>query len=147
MINIDYQINDAGWATGKIGNEDTSETFGISYLHDSLKELAESAIEIQNKDCKSVIFMEEPGEHQLVLTKKDRNLIEYELRWYREWASWNETSVDNFELILKGETTIPKYINQVRTVLIKIMNDIGPELYKEKWGEHDFPITEYEKLK
>ena len=116
-------------------------------MNDSLKELAQSEIKIKSEDSASVLFMDEPGEHKLVLSKNVESKIYYELRWYSKWASWNLTSEENFDTILKGETTIPNYRNEVRNVLIKIMTEIGPILYKEKWKEHDFPILEYNTIK
>ena len=56
-------------------------------------------------------------------------------------------SEDDYKLVLKGETTIAKYVNQVRSVLEKIMTEIGAEEYKKKWIEHNFPIEEYLELK
>lgn len=146
MIEIEYKIVGSGWANGKIGNGKKRVKFAISYLNDSLKELTESAIEIREKDFKSVVFMEEPGEHVLILNRKEENKIDYELRWYKDWWSWNLIDVNNFESVIKGETTIPKYINQVRNVMIRIMNELGPDEYRKKWVEHDFPIAEFEKL-
>ncbi|WP_286754555.1 MULTISPECIES: hypothetical protein [Sphingobacterium] len=78
-----------------------------------MKELAQSAIELRTKVDKSVVFMDEPGEHKLIL-KKNGTSISYELRWYKAWASWNLISEDNFETILSGTATLPKYINLVR---------------------------------
>ena len=91
--------------------------------------------------------MEEPGEHVLILNRKEQDLIDYELRWYQDWWSWNLIDENNFELVLKGQTTVVKYVNQVREVLNQIMNELGPEEYRKKWIEHDFPIVELDKLK
>ena len=147
MIELEYKVLDAGWATCEVGNGNESRLITISYLHDTLKELALSAINIRNKENQSVIFMDEPGEHKLILSKKNGSKIIYELRWYRDWASWNIIPEDDYKLILRGETTLPKYVNEVRKVLINIKETIGPKLYKEKWGEHEFPLEEYEELK
>lgn len=147
MIHLEYIVEEAGWAVGTIGNGENVVSFDVSYLHDSLKELAESAIEIQEKETKSVIFMAEPGESKLVLSKKEDRKINFELRWYADWASWNIISEDDYEIVLEGKTTIPKYVNQVRKVLAKIMDEIGPIEYRKKWQEHDFPMDEYQSLK
>lgn len=147
MITIDYQIKNAGWASVIIGNGETQDRFGVSYLHDSLKELASSALKIKDKERQSVIFMEEPGELKLVLERTLDTKLKFELRSYKDWASWNEISEDDYEVIMTGETTVASYVNQVRSVLMKIYDEIGPDLYKEKWIKHDFPINEYEKLK
>lgn len=147
MIQIEYKVKRAGWANGKIGNGEKTTEFVVSYLHDSLKALAESAIKIYEKEAISIVFMDEPGEHILVLYRKDEKVLDYELRWYKDWWSWNLIEEDNFELIFSGQTTIARYVNQVRNVLIEIMNELGVEEYKKKWIEHDFPLAEYEKLK
>ncbi|MNJ90816.1 hypothetical protein D3C87_84560 [compost metagenome] len=147
MITIDYKIENAGWALVIIGNGETQDRFAVSYFHDSLKELANSALKIQDKDSQSVIFMAEPGELKLVLERTLDTKLHFELRWYEDWASWNEISEDDYEVIMTGETTVVSYVNQVRSVLMKIYDEIGPELYKQKWIKHDFPTDEYEKLK
>ncbi|WP_299883242.1 hypothetical protein [uncultured Lacinutrix sp.] len=146
MFFIEYDVLDAGWAKGRIGDLEKSIDFVVSYLHDSLKELAESAINIQTKDYAKVVFMDEPGEFILELTRKD-NLIIYQLKWYPDWYSWNMINTDNYQIQLEGKTTVAKYINQVREVLIKILNKMNPEAYKEKWVLHEFPTNEYNLLK
>lgn len=146
MIRIDYSDIESGWARVHIENEFENTHCAVSYLHDSLKNLALSAINIQTKKYQSVIFMDEPGEYKLVLERNDDKNIIYELRWFKEWASWNEISDDDYEVIMKGETTIISYVNQIRNILVKIFNEIGPEIYQEKWIEHKFPIEEYNRL-
>ncbi len=54
---------------------------------------------------------------------------------------------EEFEVVLKGETSLASYINKVRNVLLKIMTEIGPKEYEKKWINHEFPIAEFEKLK
>lgn len=147
MIHIEYKIVGTGWAVGKIGNGEKLTEFNVSYLCDSLKELAESAIEIHEKNFKTVVFMDEPGEHVLILNRRDKFLIEYELRWYNDWWTWNLIDENNFDLIFKGQTTVAKYVNQVRNVLNAIITELGLNEYRNKWIKHDFPIVEFEQLK
>lgn len=147
MFFIEYNITGAGWATGKIGNNDKTITMEVSYLHDSLKELAQSAIDIKTAELKTIVFMDEPGEYVLLLKRIKNNIINYELRWYPDWNSWNLISENNFELKLKGETTVAKFTNQVRNVLFSILKDLTPEEYEEKWINHKFPMKEYQSLK
>lgn len=146
FFSLKYIVHIGGWAVLEIGDIEKAVTLNISYFHDSLKELAQSAIVLRTKDETSVIFMDEPGEHKLIL-KKNGTSIFYELRWYKGWASWNLSSEDNFETLLSGTTTLPKYINLVRENLFRIRNEGGLEGYKKKWSKHDFPLHEYELLK
>lgn len=145
-FSLKYTVLNGGWAVLEIGHMEKAVTLNISFFHDSLKELAQSAIVLRSKDETSVIFMDEPGEHKLIL-KKNGTSIFYELRWYKGWASWNLLSEDNFETVLSGTTTLSKYINLVRENLIRIRNEEGLEGYKKKWSKHDFPLNEYEILK
>lgn len=147
MIYLEYEIEDSGWARGLIGNGENEVEFDISYLHDSLKELTESAIGISKKESKTVVFMAEPGEVQLFIKNLGKNKIQFEVRLFKDWASWGMVENDDYEIVLNGLTTIPKYINQVRQVLKKIIEEIGIKIYKEKWIQHDFPLAEYEILK
>ena len=147
MLNLNYILENAGWAIIEINNGEKIIKINISYLNDSLQNLAESAIEIRNKSEKTVVFMDEPGEHWLILKKKENNELHYELRYYEDWASWNLISEDNYKIKIKGVTTITNYINEVRNNLVNIYEKHGIENYKLKWIEYEFPIEEYNKLR
>lgn len=114
MLSLSYILKNAGWAVLEISDGDKTLSFDISYLHDSLKNLAESAIDLKTKSEKSVVFMDEPGEHWLVLKRDGNNTIKYELRWCEDWANWNLINEGKYLIKLKGVTTLPKYINEVR---------------------------------
>lgn len=146
MLNLNYILENDGWAILEIDNGEEVLQLNISYLHDSLQNLAASAIDLKTKFEKSVIFMDEPGEHWLVLKKDDSGTINYELRFYQNYASWNLINSENYTIKLKGATTLSKYINEVRKNLIQIFEEFGAKNYKEKWGKHEFPIKEYEIL-
>jgi len=79
-FSLKYTVHNGGWAVLEIGYMEKTVTLNISFFHDSLKELAQSAIVLQSKDETSVIFMDEPGEHKLILKKNGTNIF-YELRW------------------------------------------------------------------
>lgn len=147
MLELNYSLVGNGWALLEIDNGEKKIEICVSYLHDSLKSLAESAVELRTKTEKSIIFMDEPGEHQLLLKKNANNEIDYTLKWYKNWASWHLISEENYEIVLSGTTTISKYINQIRGILIKIHDEFVEIGYKEKWGKHEFPISEFEKIK
>lgn len=147
MLEINYTVENAGWAIVTIQHDYKTIKMVASYLHDSLKELAESAIQLKTKTEKKVVFMDEPGEYWLVLRRLNDKDLEFEVRWYEDWASWNICSEANYQVLLNGKTTLVTYTNQVRKNLIHIHNEIGVEGYKEKWIEHDFPLNEYHVLK
>lgn len=147
MLSINYILEDAGWATVVINNGEQILELNVSYLHDSLKNLAESAIELKKGNEKSVVFMDEPGEHWLILKIKENEVINYELRWYEDWTNWNLISEEKYIIKLQGNTTISKYINEVRINLQDIYEKHGYIEYKKRWIQDDFPLDEFEKLK
>ncbi len=146
MISINYQIEDAGWAIGRIGNETQLIEFYISYLHDSLKQLAESALDIDFTETQTVIFMDEPGEHRLVLNKLGVDKIDFEVRFYSDWVDWVLVEDLEYQIVINGITTLAEYKNEIRNVLEKIFSDLGTDLYKEKWINNDFPTNEFQRL-
>jgi putative exporter of polyketide antibiotics len=69
-LSISYIVEDAGWAQITISDGEGEIVNDVSYLHDSLRDLAELAIEMRSgaKTAKA-IFMDEPGELQLVVSR------------------------------------------------------------------------------
>lgn len=147
MISLDYNLTGAGWAIAKIGNGEMIVEFDVSYLNDSLLQLAKSAVFIKEKKAKRIIFMNEPGEHHLILNFINPDELEFELKWYEDWTSWNAIEDESYQSVLQGKTKTTNYINVVRNVLIKIKEKIGLKKYHEMWINHEFPIKEFEKLK
>ncbi|WP_298758269.1 hypothetical protein [uncultured Psychroserpens sp.] len=147
MISIEYILDEAGWAIANIGNGDLIKQMTVSYLHDTLKQLAESAIFIQDEKAKRIIFMDEPGEHHLIISRISEKEIEFEIRWYDDWTDWNAIEDEKFTSVLSGKTTKSNYVNEIRNVLKNIWEKYGEESYKEKWINHEFPKRELEKLR
>jgi len=143
---ISYKLEEHGWAIINISNGNEIIERPVSYLHDSLLELAEMALQIKSGISESItIFMDEPGEIQLRIITNN-NEATYEVRSYKDWASWGMHSFDDYELLLKGTTTPTRIIQQITKVLWEINKNIGPEKYKELWCEHEFPKEQYNKL-
>ena len=145
-LSISYIVEDAGWAQITISGGEGEIVNDVSYLHDSLRDLAELAIEMRSgaKTAKA-IFMDEPGELQLVVSK-NQNQIAFEARWFKDWQSWGLTSSSDYDVLLKGEATVQHLVDQVTDVLTKIHKNIGPKKYKEMWVEHEFPSEQYREL-
>lgn len=145
-LSISYIVEDAGWAEIIISDGDEKIVHDVSYLHDSLRDLAELAIDMRSgASIAKAIFMDEPGELQLIVSK-DQNQIDFEARWFKDWESWGLSSSSNYEVLLKGQTTVECVISQVTKVLTEIHESIGPQKYKKIWVEHEFPMEQYRKL-
>jgi hypothetical protein len=134
-----YDLEGAGWAMMRIQDGDRHLDVTVSYLHDSLRELAEAARALLfGADSARVVFMDEPGEIQLVLNRADDGL-RYEARWFDDWNSWGMHPPDQFEAVFSGETTVRRFVGEVRSQLKAVFESHGVRGYKEKWGSHEFP--------
>lgn len=95
-------------------------------------------------NCK-VSFFHEPGETIFIIEVAE-GIANYELRFYRDFVSWDMGSLDNYEKLFSGTTTPARIIQQINALLFKTFTDVGPDAYKERWIEHDFPTAKYHKL-
>jgi hypothetical protein len=88
-MELSYVLDGTGWATVTIRAHDQLATVTASYLHDSLKDLASAVLLLSGGELEAdVIFMDEPGEHHLVLKSLPNAVVGHELRWYEHWHSW-----------------------------------------------------------
>lgn len=145
-IEFDYILEDHGWAVGKLRARDFYTEFDASYLYDSLDSVLWGAIGlVTDKQKVTIPFFSEPGEHQIVIEKLDRDKIEIELRWYDDYVSWNMVSQNEYEIIFKGETTLKSFVDSAYQTAKRILDEDGPEGYSEKW-RGKFPVDDFEKL-
>ena len=85
MLDLNYNLLGAGWAHATISNEKKSLVATVSYLHDALGHLAESTLYMINGGVEAhVVFMDEPGEHQLIFSMIDSFEFQYEVLWYED---------------------------------------------------------------
>ena len=144
---FEYKLHDAGWAEAIAYAQDKSVHMTVSYLHDSLCELADAAKSlIYGADSAKVVFMDEPGEHQIIFEKKDEN-VTFEVRWFDDWASWKMYPADKYKVVLSGSTTLKRVTGEIFASLKNIHDTHGLKKYIELWVEHEFPINEFNQLK
>ena len=80
-LSIEYKLADHGWAdvrftNGLSGSDRIIVEEGVSYLHDSLEQLADMAIDLQRgAEQAFAAFVNEPGETQLVVRLIDEEAI------------------------------------------------------------------------
>ncbi len=143
---IEYKLEEHGWATVIVTDGETTYDSPVSYLHDSLGELAQLAIDLKHGVSETkAVFMDEPGELQLVVSVKD-GIAFYEARWFNDWASRNMHPESEYKVVVSGQCKPSRIIQQVSSLLWNIHQSIGPEKYKEIWVEHEFPIKQFQVL-
>lgn len=144
-FSITYSLENSGWASAQLTTEQKSEQTTISYLHDTLANLTDAALSLLTTPLipQKVIFMSEPGESQLRLTPERSGSIQVELRRYDDWQSWGMCPEEKYQCLLQTESTALAFALTVQAVLDNLWLTYGPELYKAKWLEHDFPTNQY----
>lgn len=145
-LGIDYKLENHGWATVILTDHTTKYDSPVSYLHDSLAELAQMAIDLKNgKSEAKVVFMDEPGELQLVVNVFDE-IAHYEGRWFDDWASWNMHPESEYKVVIHGACSVARVIQQITSILWNIYQNVGEAEYKKLWVEHEFPIKQFKFL-
>jgi hypothetical protein len=144
-MRIEYRVEDAGWATVDVVCSGHHLQMTASYLHDSLRELARMALAVDVEDESRVVFMDEPGEHHLIVRRETAEILRVEVRYFQDWKSWNMDDGDG-ELRLQCATSPAELRWQVLAALRSVLAECGVDGYREKWGEHEFPTSEYAAL-
>ncbi len=143
---ISYKVEGHGWAMVYLSDGEATVDSPVSYLRDSLLDLAKMALSMKAGHGESkAVFMDEPGELQLVVDIEDGQ-AQYEARWFKDWASWGMHPESDYEVVLKGFTTPTRMVQQITQVLYEIHQNLGPEKYKALWCEHEFPMREFKEL-
>lgn len=143
---IAYQLDGAGWAELRVLAQPQPLCFPVSYLHDSLGDLAQMGLALQKGTTQAeAVFMDEPGEVTLVVTGA-KDALKYELREYSDWASWGIVAVDDHVVVARGEILRRELVRNIHEILQRMDVEVGAKRYRELWIEHDFPQRDYESL-
>jgi hypothetical protein len=147
-INIKYNLGNHGWANVKLAKGLKNVTMTVSYLHDTLADFI-CAVNLLLKGAPEakVLLMDEPGEHLIYLQSVDGVNLTIEVRWFKDWASWDLITEKEYEVVFRAEDTVLNFATQVFTSAEHLLRQYGADRYKERWMEHDFPMNEYKRLK
>ena len=146
-MEIQYSLGGAGWATANVTADGKSVSMPVSYLHDSLRDLARAVLRLRDGEPEALVtFMDEPGEHHLTL-RRVNDEVTVEVQWTDLWTNGKPIPQGEGRTLLEARVQFPEIQKAVLAVLDNAMNSLGVVGYKEKWVEHDFPTAEYEKLR
>ncbi len=141
-MKVEYELKGAGWALATIVTKTEEISVTVSYICDSLAELANAAFGLGTGANKAVVvFMDEPGEHQLILEKTDAETAQATLCWYDD----SRKPVQE-ETLLETTVKIKRFQHDVLFLMDNLLREHGLAGYKEKWHK-DFPVWSYERLK
>jgi hypothetical protein len=139
-------LSEAGWAHVTLECGDQRVEMTASYLHDSLRDLAGGARALATgaTDVR-IVFMDEPGEHELILRRRTDGNVDLEVFWYDDWKSWGVGGI-NGKPKLSGTTSVAHVRGQVLSELRRLLEENGEAGYLKRWIQHPFPTAEMSAL-
>ncbi len=147
-VKFEYKLTGAGWAESLISLGRQSHRMTVSDLSDALGHMTKALVHLLNgAEEVEVFFMDEPGEHYWLIHLCEDNRVSIEIQWFEDWVSWGLAEKDSGKVVFAAKVPLWQFAGQVKVALDKIIEGDGIEKYKEDWGEHEFPLKDYQILK
>ncbi|NTS44031.1 hypothetical protein HRG84_24340 [Flavisolibacter sp. BT320] len=148
---FNYSLTGTGWAEVTFANEKQTITFEVSYLTDPLSDLFEALHRLLNKETttEKVVFVDEPGEHSLVLAISEDGSLDIEIYWSDEWEEIAivPPAVTNKKLVYQDTDTLTNFFRTVCIGIDELLGRTTIEEYKKQWHHFVFPQDSYNNLK
>ena len=145
---VEYELGEAGWATCRVSFGKRAVEMTASYLHDSLHQLCDVVASVAlGARTGTVVFMDEPGEYHLKLERLGHTDVAVQVVRHDDWPSWGIGSESKGRILLEGMTSVAHLRGQTYSTVRRIIDSLGPEEYRRRWIEHDFPEAAYDRLK
>src|SRR4051812_8224195 len=127
---VEYEVGNAGWANCRVAFGDLVVDMTASYLHDSLHQLCDVVASIaRGARSGTVVFVDEPGEHHLNLTRTGESDVSVQIVWHDEWTSWGIGAAVKSRVILEETTTVAHLRGQTYSAARAVLDSLGPEEY------------------
>lgn len=143
---LDYKLVGLGWAACSLTVGDKHIDLTASYIGDALGDLVTATLFVMQGESEAQFsFQEEPGRYQWTLRRiaDDRIAISIAELERNVPAGPNEEGVEVFQATCDRLA----FARAMVTALDEVLREHGPEGYREKWVEYDFPLAEYRELK
>lgn len=139
-LTLSYDLENLGWARLVLTDGSFRADIGVSYHHDSLRELAEAAKALKNGAPEArAVFVDAPGEFHLIVTQEDGGLV-YEIQQYAGWESSRGPAGGVPEVLYQGRTTADRFVGEVRREMEDLLKQHKLGGYRKKWMNHEFPL-------
>lgn len=151
---FEYNLTGTGWAEVIFTNDNNTVSFEASYLNDPLAELFEGLLNLKfgKTENEKVVFVGEPGEHSLILTKQQNEILKVEIYWNQDWEElYVGHKKPNYqykkELIYSDTDTIQNFISKICDGIDNLLKRLTLSEYKRLWSQYDFSIKIYNKIR
>jgi hypothetical protein len=148
---FNYWLTGTGWAEVFFTSDNQNIRFEFSYLSDPITDLFDGLYRMSNNqsDALKILFVEEPGEHSLIISKVDNEKIKIEIFWSDEWegiSNTNQTQTKK-ELVYFDTDTLKNFTLVICNGIDSLLGRHSLTDYKEKWSLFEFPMEKYKLLK
>ena len=148
---FNYHLTGTGWAEAFFTSYLQNIRFEISYLSDPLSDLFEGLCRLINNqsDTEKVIFVDEPGEHSLIISKRENDIIKIEIFWSDEWEAISIAykTTSKKDLVYSDTDTLRNFTAIICTGVDSLLERLTLTEYKEKWHLFEFPGDSYKILR
>lgn len=139
-----YDLLSAGWARAVVGDDSHHVEMPVSYLHDSLRDLGSAILALRNGAPEvTVTFVDEPGEHHLLITRNVDGSANVEIRWFDDHPPRN---LERYDVMFRGVSSVHELGEEVLASMASIVEAEGTDGYLAKWKNAPFPSEEFAAL-
>jgi len=145
-FSIQYELEGDGWANASIIDGEKQAWASASYIHDSLDDLAQMALDLKKNRTLSVVsFQAEPGGTAFIV--KNAGIFSYyEVRGYEYYEAHRGIDAQSYEVELVGKVKTADLIASIIHLLQEIYENTGVRKYKKLWLGYEFPEQKYLEL-
>jgi hypothetical protein len=135
-----YDLLDAGWARAVVGDDSRHIEMPVSYLHDSLRDLGSAILALGNGAPEvTVTFVDEPGEHHLVISRNVDDSADIEIRRFDDHPP---RELERYEVLFRAASNVRQLREEVLESMVRILEKEGVDGYLAKWKTAPFPSEE-----
>jgi hypothetical protein len=145
-VNVSYKLTGSGWAECVLNVDGQLITMTASYLSHALENILQATIEIVKGNPEArASFDEEPGEYRWLFKRINEQQVNVKILWFDEL--WNNEPDENGQLNFEANCRLRTFAGAILSASQQVLLENGLAGYKNKWHEHDFPVSAQNDLK
>jgi hypothetical protein len=142
---LTYELTGHGWSECTVRADERAVTVTASYLSDALGSLSDAvlAVLLGSRTAKAS-FDEEPGEYRWVFDRVSEDRIRVRILSFDEL--WAHRPDEEGKVLLDTECRLWTFAGALLSELQRLLAKYGESGYRERWGEHPFPLTQMKRI-
>ncbi len=145
-VEVSYKLTGSGWAQCVLTVDEQTITTTASYLSHALESLLQAIVDIVMGNTEATAsFDEEPGEYRWLFKRHNEQQVTVKILWFNEL--WNHEPDEKGELLFEATCRLRTLAGAILSASQQVLKEHGLTGYKDKWYEHEFPLTAQNELK